>query len=105
MSQIAWPVVHDNRSRGKGPIVKKRLLGLSLASMCVALLASPAAASAPNADPPTAAKIAATWLAHQVSSQGFIPQAGNPATPNLSNSAQAVLAMAAAGVGRNEVNA
>jgi iron complex transport system substrate-binding protein len=36
MSQIAWPVVHDNRSRGKGPIVKKRLLALCLAAALAA---------------------------------------------------------------------
>src|SRR6266550_288836 len=102
MSQIAWPVVHDNRSRGKGPIVKKCLLALSLAPVFVALIATPASSAPPNSDPPTAAKIAATWLAHQVTPQGFIAQAGSPSTPNLSNSAQAVLALAAAGVGRNQ---
>ena len=105
MSQIAWPVVHDNRSRGKELIVKKRLFVLSLAPVLVALIAAPAASAPPSSDPPTAAKIAATWLAHQVNPQGFIPQAGSPSTPNLSNSAQAVVALAAAGVGQNQVNA
>jgi hypothetical protein len=85
--------------------VKNRLVVLALAPVFVALMATSAVGAPPNSDPPTAAKIAATWLANQVGPQGFIPQAGSPSTPNLSSSAQAVLALAAAGVGSNQVNA
>jgi hypothetical protein len=44
-------------------------------------------------------------LATQVNAQGFIPQAADPAQANLSASAQAVLALAAAAVGRTQVDA
>src|SRR4051794_22207991 len=72
--------------------------------LLVAAPASPAAAQA-NSDPTTAARAAATWLANQVNDQGFIPSATDPAVANLSGSAQAVTAMAAAGGGRAQVDA
>jgi iron complex transport system substrate-binding protein len=46
MSQIAWPVVHENRSRGKGPFVKNRALALCLV---VALAAACGSDSKPHA--------------------------------------------------------
>src|SRR5690348_14532390 len=105
MSQIACPVVHEDSSRGKGRScdrapapcrrdsphstrrensLRSRLWPLLLVPVLVALTAAPAAAAPPSTDPATAADIAATWLAHQVNDQGFIPQAGNPSSPNLS---------------------
>src|SRR4051794_23353790 len=72
--------------------------------LLVAAPASPAAAQA-NSDPTTAARAAATWLANQVNDQGFIPSATDPTAANLSGSAQAVTAMAAAGIGREKVDA
>ncbi|MDQ1679325.1 MAG: hypothetical protein QOI42_184 [Frankiaceae bacterium] len=85
--------------------MKKRLAALALLLVFIAASAAGASAAPTSTDPPTAAKAAAAWVAHQVNPQGFIPQAGNPALPNLSNSAQAVIALAAAGVGGNQVNA
>src|SRR4051812_47066849 len=124
MSQIACPAVHDNSSRGRAvratgrflPAVepdsderrkrmRRRLAVLLLAPVFLVLVPTTAAAAPPSSDPVTAAKIAATWLAHQVNEQGFIPQSGDPNAANLSNSAQAVLALAAAGVGRTQVDA
>src|SRR3954454_13532380 len=62
MSQIAWPVVHDNRSRGKGPIVTKRLLALCLS---VALAAACASDAKPAAT--TSSSSSAPGLSHMVS--------------------------------------
>ena len=84
---------------------RRRLFVLLLVPVAMTLSAAPAFSAPPNNDPPTAAKIAATWLAHQVNDQGFLPQAADPSTPNLSNSVQAVLALASAGVGRTQVDA
>ena len=78
---------------------------LLIAVGLVLMTAAPAAGAPTSSDPTTAAKAAAVWLAHQVNPQGFIPSATDPATPNLSGSAQAVIAMAAAGVGRDQVDA
>ena len=72
--------------------MRRLFLIFLLAPMFIALAPSPVSASPPSSDPATAAAIAATWVAHQVNGQGFIPQAGNPNTPNLSNTAQAVVA-------------
>lgn len=83
----------------------RRTQFLLVAVGLVLMTAAPAAAAPTSSDPTTAAKAAAVWLAHQVNPQGFIPSAANPATPNLSGSAQAVIAMAAASVGRNQVDA
>jgi hypothetical protein len=73
--------------------------------VAITLCAAPAFSEPPSTDPTTAAKIAATWLAHQVNDQGFIPLAADPSTPNLSNTVQAVTALASAGVGRTQVDA
>jgi hypothetical protein len=84
---------------------RRRLFVLLLVPVAMTLSAAPAFSAPPSNDPPTAAKIAATWLAHQVNDQGFIPQAADPSAPNLSSSVQAVLALASAGVGRTQVDA
>src|SRR3954453_23499269 len=83
----------------------RRIAGALLLIVGLAVFARPADAAPPSEDPATAADIAATWLAHQVNDQGFIPLPGSPSTPNLSNTAQSVLAFAAAGVGRTQVDA
>jgi hypothetical protein len=86
----------------------RRLAGAALVIVglvVIAPFARPADAAPPSNDPQTAATIAATWLAHQVTEQGFIALPGSPSTPNLSNTAQAVLAFAAAGVGGSQVDA
>src|SRR3954471_16187515 len=80
------------------------LLAAGVSLLLVSVVARPADAAPPSNDPATAADIAATWLAHQVNDQGFIPLPGSPTTPNLSNTAQAVLAFAAAGVGQTQVD-
>ena len=92
--------------------MRKRTTVLLLAPVLVAVFTATvtatvtAASAAPASnDPPTAAKYAASWLAHQVNAQGFIPQAADPTQANLSTSAQAVLALASAGVGRSQVDA
>jgi hypothetical protein len=76
-----------------------------LAAGLVLAVAHPAAAAPPSSDPNTAARYAAAWLARQVNDAGFIPQAANPATPNLSVSVQAVPALASARVGGEQVDA
>ncbi len=76
-----------------------------LAAGLVLAGASPASAAPPSRDPHTAAQYAAAWLAHQVNGAGFLPQAANPAAANLSLSAQAVPALASAGVGKTQVDA
>jgi hypothetical protein len=78
---------------------------LLIAVALVLTTAAPAAGAPTSSDPTTAATAAAVWLAHQVGPQGFIPSATDPAAPNLSASVQAVTAMAAAGVGRDQVDA
>ena len=83
----------------------RRVATFLLAAGLVLAVAHPASAAPPSSDPTTAARFAAAWLAHQVSSTGFIPQAANPANANLSVSAQAVPALAAAGVGKSQVDA
>jgi LPXTG-motif cell wall-anchored protein len=83
----------------------KRVVTFLLAAGLVCAVASAAMAAPPSSDPTTDAEDAAAWIARQVNASGFIPQAANPANPNLSVSAQAVTALAAAGVGRAQVAA
>lgn len=83
----------------------KRVVTFLLAAGLVFAVAAPAIAAPPSSDPKTDAQYSAAWLAGQVNASGFIPQAANPASPNLSVSAQAVTALAAAGVGREKVAA
>jgi hypothetical protein len=83
----------------------RRVLPFLLAAGVVLAGAVPAVAAPPSSDPATAARAAATWLAAQVNDAGFIPLAADPNAPNLSVSAQAVTALAAAGVGRTQADA
>lgn len=82
----------------------KRVATFLLAAGLVSASAAPALAAPPSSDPTTGARYAAAWIAKQVNASGFIPQAGT-ANPNLSVTAQAVTALAAAGVGRTQVGA
>ena len=83
----------------------RRVAAFLLAAGLVFVAAAPAVAEPPSSDPNLAAKYAASWLAAQVTSEGFIPSAFTPGAPDLSLSAQAVPALAAAGVGRAQVDA
>jgi hypothetical protein len=74
-------------------------------SLLVAVAAAPATAAAANPSsgtPPTlpqvtSATAGATWLAGQLTAAGFIPVAGEPTQPDLSATANTVLALASAG--------
>ena len=83
----------------------RRVATVLLAAGLVFVAAAPAVAEPPSSDPNLAAKYAASWLAAQVTSAGFIPSAFTPGAADLSLSAQAVPALAAAGVGREQVDA
>ncbi len=83
----------------------RRVAAFLLAAGLVLAVAHPASAAPPSSDPKTAARLAAGWLGRQVNDAGFIPQSANPADANLSLSAQAVVALASAGVGRQQVDA
>jgi LPXTG-motif cell wall-anchored protein len=78
---------------------------LLIAAGLVCVGAVPASATPPSSDLHADARDAAAWLAHQVNGSGFIPQAADPNKPNLGVSAQAVTALAAAGVGKHQVDA
>ena len=83
----------------------RRVVTFLLAAGLVLAVAAPAAAVPPSSNPKTDAADAAAWLGGQVNASGFIPAAGNPARPNLSVTVQTVTALAAAGVGRTQVDA
>ncbi len=84
----------------------KRVVTFLLAAGFALSVAAPAASAAPaSSDPATAARYAASWIARHVNTSGFIAQAGNPAKANLSVTAQAVIALASAGVGKTQVAA
>jgi LPXTG-motif cell wall-anchored protein len=83
----------------------KRVVIFLLAAGLVLVGAIPALAAPPSSDPNTDARAAGAWIAGQVNGSGFIPQAANPANPNLSVTVQAVIALAATGVGRSQVDA
>jgi LPXTG-motif cell wall-anchored protein len=83
----------------------RRVATFLLAAGLVFVASTPADAEPPSSDPIDAAKYAASWLARQVTSDGFIESSFTPGTPDLSVSAQAVTALAAAAVGRAQVDA
>jgi len=74
----------------------RRLVAVLSLAFVTAAFVGPASA-APASLQPNAAAFAGQWLASHVTAQGFIPQAADPSTPNLSATAQAVIALAAAG--------
>ena len=83
----------------------KRVAALLLAAGLLCAVAPRASAAPTSSDPNVAARDAAAWLAGKVNAAGFIPSASDPTKPDYSSSAQAVVALAAAGVGRHEVDA
>ncbi len=83
----------------------RRVAPLLLAAGLVFAVAASAVAAPPSSDPNTAATDAAAWLARQVNDDGFIPSSFVPGAADLSSSVQAVTALAAAGVGRPQVDA
>jgi hypothetical protein len=69
------------------------------ASAILALVAVPTtagASSSPALPQPVSAQAGATWLASQFNEQGFIPSQSDPDTPDLSATANSVLALASA---------
>lgn len=75
---------------------------LTLALLLGALVsATPAsttpASAAPTTLQPNAAQFAGQWLATKLTAQGFVPQPADPSAANFSATAQAVIALAAAG--------
>jgi len=83
----------------------KRAVTFLLAAGLVCAFSATAAAAPPSTDPKTGAQDAAAWIASQVTAGGFIPQATNPAAANLSLTAQAIPALASAGVGKTRIDA
>jgi LPXTG-motif cell wall-anchored protein len=83
----------------------KRVVTFLLAAGLVFAVAAPATAAPPSSDPRTDARDAAAWIAERVNASGFIPSSTSPTKANLSSSAQAVTALAAAGVGKSKVTA
>ena len=84
-------------------IVASAALGVCLTFAVVAGPATAHAATPTAAAPPTLPQVAsaqqgATWLADQFTPSGFIPSSTNPAQPDLAATANAVLALASAGV-------
>jgi LPXTG-motif cell wall-anchored protein len=83
----------------------KRVVTFLLAAGLVFAVAAPATAAPPSSDPKTDARDAAAWIAGRVNASGFIPSSTSPTKADLSSSAQAVTALAAAGVGKSKVTA
>jgi LPXTG-motif cell wall-anchored protein len=83
----------------------KRVVTFLLAAGLVFAVAAPATAAPPSSDPRTDARDAAAWIAARVNASGFIPSSTSPTKADLSSSAQAVTALAAAGVGKSKVTA
>ncbi|HEX5097812.1 MAG TPA: hypothetical protein VFX21_17450, partial [Acidimicrobiia bacterium] len=77
----------------------RALRSLLCAAGMVLLVAAPAASAPTSSDPPTAADAAARWLVDQMRTDGFLPSAFVPGTPDMGSTAQAIPALAAAGVG------
>jgi len=75
-------------------------LAAALTFATLALPGTAGAASPPSLPQPVAARAAATWLAGQVLPDGSIASTVTPGTPDLTATANAVLALASAGVAR-----
>jgi len=86
----------------------KRLLASALLGGCVtlAIVAAPATASAvapaassqPSIPQVSSAQSGGSWLASQLNSQGYIPSSSDPSQPDLSATANTILALASSGV-------
>ena len=93
--------VHPSTSRRStlGRIFASGALALVLATSAVAV-ATPASAASPAPSLPqvSAAQAGANWLASQITSGGYIASTTTPGTANLDATANAVFALATAGV-------
>jgi len=93
--------VHPSTSRRStlGRILASGALALVLATSAVAV-ATPASAATPAPSLPqvSAAQAGANWLASQITSGGYIASTTTPGTANLDATANAVFALATAGV-------
>jgi hypothetical protein len=84
----------------------RRIVAAAAASAAFALaLGTPALAAPPTSDPDIAADLGAGWLSREVTSEGFIPSPTDATQPDYANTANAVLAFAAAGVAENQAEA
>jgi hypothetical protein len=73
------------------------LLTATVAAPSVAQAANPSSGSPPTVPQVTSATAGAAWLASQLTPSGFVPVSGEPAQPDLSGTANTVLALASAG--------
>lgn len=64
-----------------------------------------ALAAPPTNDPATAADFGAGWLSRELTAEGFLPAPTDATRPDYSNTANAVLAFASAGVAANQARA
>ncbi|MGB7051351.1 MAG: putative Ig domain-containing protein [Acidimicrobiales bacterium] len=69
-----------------------------VAAPATANAASGAASSQPSIPQVSSALAGGDWLASQVTPQGYVPASGSPDTPDLSATANTILALASAGV-------
>ena len=83
----------------------RRIVGAAAAAMVLALSASPALAAPPTDDPDAGADFGAGWLSRELNPGGFLPTATDANQPDYTNTANAVLAFAAAGVASNQAEA
>lgn len=85
----------------------RRLIGATVAAIVVSLAvgASAATAAPPTADPQAAADFGAGWLSRELTPQGFVASPTDDSKPDYVNTANAVVAFAAAGVARRQAEA
>ena len=86
----------------RGP---RRIVAAAAAAAALVVAATPALAEPPTTDPQVAAEFGAGWLSREVTAEGFIPTATDATQPDYANTANAVLAFAAAGVAENQAQA
>ena len=83
----------------------RRIVAAAAAAAALVLGVSPALAEPPTSDPETAADFGAGWLSRELTAEGFIPSPTDASQPDYANTANAVLAFAAAGVAENQAEA
>ena len=83
----------------------RRVVAAAAAAAALALGVSPALAEPPTDDPAFAADAGAGWLSRELTAEGFIPSPTDASQPDYANTANAVLAFAAAGVAKNQAEA
>ena len=83
----------------------RRIFAVVAAAAALAIGVSPALAEPPTDDPDAAADFGAGWLSREVTAEGFVPSPTDASQPDYTNTANAVLAFAAAGVAANQAEA